>query len=191
MIDLAARCVEEFGEAEGAQIVALAEFLQQQSAHPAQPVAKLRVASEDIAKLNLHKRLAHKATSQTVLASVSPDDPEFQSVGCDVVAGLVGIAPKTPVEAMLATQMIGMHNAVADSLRLARELSGRFVACTSTTPTGCREPSPDSSRVSSGSATRAVRLWSSSTSIRRTGGRPCLHEVPDAGALTLGEGKRR
>ena len=80
MIDLAARCVEEFGEAEGAQIVALAEFLQQQSAHPAQPVAKLRVASEDIAKLNLHKRLAHKATSETVLASVSPDDPEFQSV---------------------------------------------------------------------------------------------------------------
>ena len=124
MIDLAARCVEEFGEAEGAQIVALAEFLQQQSAHPAQPVAKLRVASEDIAKLNLHKRLAHKATSETVLASVSPDDPEFQSVGCDVVAGLVGIAPKTPVEAMLATQMIGMHNAVADSLRLARESSG-------------------------------------------------------------------
>jgi len=88
------------------------------------PVAELRVSNEDVAKLRLHPHLARKAISETVLASVRPDDPEFQSVGRDVVAGLVGIAPKIPVEAMLARQMIGVHNAVADSLQLARESSG-------------------------------------------------------------------
>ena len=49
-----------------------------------------------------------------------PDAPELQATGRDVVAALVGIAPKTSVEAML-----GMHNAVADSLRMARRSSGR------------------------------------------------------------------
>jgi hypothetical protein len=106
---------------QGAQIVELARFLQQQSAPPpVAPTLELRVASEDVAKLRVHPRLAQKAISETVLASVTPDDPELQAVGREVVAGLVGIAPRTPVEAMLATQMIGMHNAVADSLRLAR-----------------------------------------------------------------------
>ena len=120
------RVIDEFREAEG--IVALAGFLQQQSAPSApSPVRRrpvLRVADKDIAEIKVHPLLARKAISETVLASVTPDDPEFQAVGREVVAGLVGIAPKTPVEAMLATQMIGMHNAVADSLRLARESSG-------------------------------------------------------------------
>jgi hypothetical protein len=82
-----------------------------------------------------HPVLSHKAISDTVLASVTPDDAELQATGRDVVAALVGIAPKTSGEAMLATQMIGMHNAVADSLRMARESSEPLRACT--TPTGC------------------------------------------------------
>ncbi len=64
-------------------------------------------------------RLAHKAISEATPASVTPDDPEFQSVGLDAVAGLIGIEPKNAVEAMLATQMVSLHNAV----RMARELS--------------------------------------------------------------------
>ena len=52
----------------------------------------------------LHPVLSHKTISDTVLASVTPDDPELQATGRDVVAGLVGIAPKTSVEAMLATR---------------------------------------------------------------------------------------
>lgn len=121
MTDMAARIVE----AEGAEIVELARAFMSPPAPPSsggRPV--LRVANKDVAKLSLHPVLSHKAISETVLASVTPDDPEFQTVGREVVAGLIGIAPKTPVEAMLATQMIGMHNAVADSLRIARELSG-------------------------------------------------------------------
>jgi hypothetical protein len=48
---------------------------------------------------------------------------ELQTTCRDVVAALVGIEPKTPVEAMVSTQMISLHNAVADSLRMARESS--------------------------------------------------------------------
>jgi len=124
---VAARIAAEFGEAEGAEMIALARSFMPDPAPPppgVHRVAELRVADKDVAKLRLHPHLARKAISEAVLASVRPDDPEFQATGRDVVAGLVGIAPKTPVEAMLATQMIGMHNAVADSLRLARESSG-------------------------------------------------------------------
>ena len=64
----------------------------------------MRVVNKDAAKLSLHPVLSHKAISDTVLASVTPDDPELQATGRDVVAGLVGIAPKTSVEAMLATR---------------------------------------------------------------------------------------
>ena len=62
----------------------------------------LRVVNKDAA--SLHPVLSHKTISDTVLASVTPDDPELQATGRDVVAGLVGIAPKTSVEAMLATR---------------------------------------------------------------------------------------
>jgi hypothetical protein len=121
------RIVAKFGPDAGAEIVALGRAFMPAPAAPPPPSSGgrpvLRVANKDVAKLRLHPHLVHKAISETVLASVTPDDPEFQAVGREVVAGLVGIAPKTPVEAMLATQMIGMHNAVADSLRLARESS--------------------------------------------------------------------
>ena len=153
-------------DTDGADIVALAGFLQQQSAPPAPPGRRrplLRVASGDVAKIKVDPRLAHKAISETVLASVCPDDPEFQSTGRDVVAGLVGIAPKTPVEAMLATQMISLHNAVADSCGWRVNPPGRSGACTLNTLTGCRGPSLRWSRLSSGSATRAARPWWSST----------------------------
>ena len=124
----AARIVAEFGPDAGAEIVALARAFMPAPAAPPPPSSGgrpvLRVANKDVAKIGVHQRLAHKAISDTVLASVTPDDLELQATCRDVVAGLVGIAPKTPVEAMLATQMIGMHNAVADSLRLARESSG-------------------------------------------------------------------
>jgi hypothetical protein len=119
----AARIVAEFGPDPGRDIVDLAQAFIPAPAPPSGGRPVLRVASKDIAKLKLHPRLAQKAISETVLASVCPDDPELQATGRDVVAGLIGIAPKTPVEAMLATQMIGMHNAVADSLRMARESS--------------------------------------------------------------------
>ena len=119
------RVIDEFRETEG--IVALAGFLQQQSAPSAPPPVRrrpvLRVADKDIAEIKVHPLLARKAISETVLASVSPDDPEFQATGLDVVAGLVGIEPKTPIEAILATQMISLHNAAVDSLRMARESS--------------------------------------------------------------------
>ena len=122
----AARILEEFGEAEGDDLRALAELLRPPTP-PAPPSVRrrpvLRVASEDVAKIRVHPRLAHKAISETVLASVTPDDPEFQETGLDAVAGLIGVDPKGAVETMLATQMIGMHNAVADSLRMARDSS--------------------------------------------------------------------
>jgi hypothetical protein len=119
------RVIDEFREAEG--IVALAGFLQQQSASSAPPPLRrrlvLRVADKDIAKIKVHPLLARKAISETVLASVTPDDPDLQPTCRDVVAGLVGIDPKGPIEVMLATQMIGIHNAVADGLRFARDSS--------------------------------------------------------------------
>ena len=117
----------------------------------------------DVLKLSLHPVLSHKAISETVLASVCPRDPEFQSVSRDVVVGLAGIAPKIPVEAMFATQMIGctMPWPTVCGWRAGRP--SRFAACTSTTPIGWRGPSADWLRLSSGSATRAVRPWSSST----------------------------
>ena len=119
MTDVAARIVE----AEGAEIVELAGAFMSPAAPPPQPRPVLRVADKDVAKIRIHRRLAHKAISETVSASVTPDDPELQTTCRDVVAALVGIEPKTPVEAMIATQMISLHNAVADSLRMARELS--------------------------------------------------------------------
>ena len=104
---------------QGAEIVALAR--QEQTPPPQRRRPVLKASYEDIAKIRVHPVLAFKAVSDTVLASVTPDDPEFETVGREFVAGLVGIAPETPIEAMLATQMIGMHNAVADSLRMAGE----------------------------------------------------------------------
>ena len=106
------------------EIVALAHHLprQEQTPPPQRRRPVLKASYEDIAKIRVHPVLAYKAVSEAVLASVTPDDPEFQTLGREVVAGLVGTAPETPIETMLATQMIGMHNAVADSLRMAREL---------------------------------------------------------------------
>jgi hypothetical protein len=119
MTDVAARIVE----AEGAEIVELAGALMSPAAPPSQPRPVLRVADKDVAKIRVHRRLAHKAISETVSASVTLDDPALQTTCRDVVAALIGIEPKTPVEAMIATQMISLHNAVADSLRMARESS--------------------------------------------------------------------
>jgi hypothetical protein len=106
---------------QGAEIVALAR--QKQTPPPQRRRPVLEASYEDIAKIRVHPILAHKAISEAVLASVTPDNPEFQTLGREVVAALVGTAPETPIETMLATQMIGMHNAVADSLRMARESS--------------------------------------------------------------------
>jgi hypothetical protein len=61
----------------------------QGQAPPPQRRPLLRVADKDVAKLRVHRRLAHKAISETTLASVTPDDPEFQATGRDVVAALV------------------------------------------------------------------------------------------------------
>jgi hypothetical protein len=114
-MNMASHITDERGE-----IVQLAEFLQQAEAPPAvRPV--LRVADRDVAKIRVHKRLAHKALSETILASVAPDDPEFQTVGGEVVAALVDIDPKGAVETMLATQMVAVHNASVDSMQMARQ----------------------------------------------------------------------
>jgi hypothetical protein len=119
MTDMAVRIVE----AKGAEIVELARAFMSPAVPPSLPRPVLRVADKDVAKIRVHRRLAHKAISETVSASVTPDDPELQTTCRDVVAALVGIEPKTPVEAMIATQMISLHNAVADSLRMARDSS--------------------------------------------------------------------
>ena len=88
---IAARIVAEFGPDAGAEILALARALMPAPAAPpssgGRPV--LRVANKDVAKLSLHPVLSHKAISETVLASVCPEDPEFQAVGLDVILRVV------------------------------------------------------------------------------------------------------
>jgi hypothetical protein len=119
-MNMAAHIIDE----EGAEIALAHDLLRQEQTPPSvRRRAVLGVAYKDVAKIKVHPVLAHKAISEAVLASVTPDNPEFQTLGREVVAALVGTAPETPIETMLATQMIGMHNAVADSLRMARESS--------------------------------------------------------------------
>ena len=97
--------------------VALAHLLREDEAPPS-----VRIADRDVAKIRVHPRLARKALSEAILASAAPDDPELlQTVGGEVIAALVDIDPKGAVETMLATQMVAVHNASLDSMRMARQ----------------------------------------------------------------------
>jgi hypothetical protein len=116
---------------EADKIVRLASLLGQCTPQPAPeppptPKPRLRVRDADFEAAcgALDRDFGTKVISDAVLASVRPEDEAFDQVGREAVAALVGIQPKNPVEAMLAAQMIGVHNAAADSLRLARMTIG-------------------------------------------------------------------
>jgi hypothetical protein len=122
------RCIAEFGEAEGAQIIELARALMQAPAAPP-PGPRRRVIP--IARSEAREAggtasdaFNAKIVRETVSACATVDDPDLPEALAETVAGLKDIAPTNAREAMLAAQLLGTHAATMDSLALARSSSG-------------------------------------------------------------------
>jgi hypothetical protein len=86
---------------------------------PSRPVVEVRIAAADLKAAG-----GRKVVRETVAACVWRDTPDIAQAAAEAVLALKGVAPQDTVEGMVAMQMIGIHSAVADSLRMAREASG-------------------------------------------------------------------
>ena len=116
---LAARCIEEFGEAEGAQIIELARAFM--PAPPAQqPPSRRRPASIPVARSDAEKAGGAEIVRRTIAAVAPPDDPELPAKAADVIAALKVIAPRNPVESGLAGLFVAMERAAFDCMAGAR-----------------------------------------------------------------------
>ena len=120
MTDMA-RMVEEFGEAEGAQIVALARFLRQDQAPPPRRLAVAVVSqSSPSVRPTPRRPVAWRSSRRTIAAVAGPDDPELRAKAADVIAVLAAIKPRTPVESGLAGLFVMMERAAFDCMAGAR-----------------------------------------------------------------------
>jgi hypothetical protein len=84
-----------------------------------------------------------KVVRETIAACARREHPDIDQAAVEAVQALKGVAPKDAVESMIAMQMIGIHSAAADSLRMRRVK--RAVHCAKSTylrPVVCRERSP-------------------------------------------------
>lgn len=116
---VAARIFDEFGEAEGAQIIALAGALRQERA-VAPPTSCRRRAFIPVACSDAEKAGSAEIVRRTIEAVARADDPELPAKAADVVAALKAIAPRTPVEGGLAGLFVAMERAAFDCLAIAR-----------------------------------------------------------------------
>ncbi len=142
MTDLAARCVEEFGEAEGAQIIRIASALMAAPAQPAKtgearppfsgrpapspfrrrviPVAR----SEARAAAGTTSDLVNaKIVREAALSIADPAAPETEAVA-EAVALLKEIAPRDAREALIARRLVAMDALAVETIALARASTG-------------------------------------------------------------------
>lgn len=115
MTDLPARCVEEFGEAEGAQIIELARAFM-----PAPPPVRRRPVVVPVLRSDAEKAGGEEIVRRTIEAVASPDDPALHAKAAGVIAALKAIGPRTPVESGLAGLFVAMERAAFDCLAIAR-----------------------------------------------------------------------
>jgi hypothetical protein len=122
-----ARIVEEFGEVEGADIVALAGFLQQQQPRPAAPSRRRPL----ITVTRSEARAATGSTSDCVAARIVREAAEAiagDSTEAEAVAGAVAllreIGPRDAREAMIARRLVALDALAMETLALARASTG-------------------------------------------------------------------
>jgi hypothetical protein len=102
MTDMAAHVLDQSSEAEGAQIVALARFLQQHPAPPAPPSQRRRrvvpiVRSEANAAEGTSADVFNaKIIRETVAACTTMDDPDLAEAVVETIAGLPRPTPAKP-----------------------------------------------------------------------------------------------
>jgi hypothetical protein len=108
-----ATALEGGGDAEAFQAFARSPQVDQR---PRRPVTEVRIAAAEVKAAG-----GAKVVRETIAACARRENPDIDQAAVEAVQALKGVAPQDAVESMIAMQMIGIHSAVADSLKMARE----------------------------------------------------------------------